>query len=35
MKGEVEEIIRKAERSLEAALTLFEGNNFDFAVSRA
>lgn len=35
MKVEIEEIIRKAERSLEAALTLFEGNNFDFAVSRA
>lgn len=35
MKGEVEEIIRKAERSLNAASALFEGNNFDFAVSRA
>jgi uncharacterized protein (UPF0332 family) len=35
MKGEVEEIIRKAERSLTAASALFEGNNFDFAVSRA
>lgn len=35
MKGELEEIICKAERSLDAALTLFRENNFDFAVSRA
>ena len=35
MRGEIEEIICKAERSLDAALTLFRENNFDFAVSRA
>lgn len=35
MKDEISEIIRKAERSLNAALGLFEEENFDFAVSRA
>lgn len=35
MRDEVEEIIRKAERSLHAAVGLFEESNFDFAVSRA
>lgn len=35
MKDELEEIIRKAERSLNAAVTLFEENSSDFAVSRA
>ncbi len=35
MRDEVDEIIRKAERGLYAATSLFEGGNFDFAVSRA
>lgn len=35
MKDEIKGIIQKAERSLKAALRLFEANDFDFAVSRA
>lgn len=35
MRDELEEIVHKAERSLNAAATLFEENSFDFAVSRA
>lgn len=35
MRDEVREIIRKAERSLGAASSLFATNDFDFAVSRA
>ena len=35
MKEEITEFIEKAERSLKVAESLFESEDFDFAVSRA
>jgi Uncharacterized conserved protein related to C-terminal domain of eukaryotic chaperone, SACSIN len=35
MREQIDNIISKADKSLDASIKLFEGNNFGFAVSRA
>jgi uncharacterized protein (UPF0332 family) len=35
MKEDIAEIVQKAERSLNTAFSIFQNNDFDFAVSRA